>query len=81
MKKYIRTSSDYDYYCVIRIDKLYNDIGYFGGGDSWYDQPYSGRVKEFSKSGAYAAVRRFNARNTDDTLTYAVERLDNIVYA
>ena len=79
MKRYIKSSGDYDYYCVVRIDRLYNDKGYFSKDGMWLNRPYTRYIKKFSKSGAYAKAKKLNAENTDDDLTYTAEKITDTV--
>lgn len=80
MKRYVRATND-DEYCVIRIDSLYGDTGYLGENGIWYNRPYNRYITKYNKSGAYRKAKQLNAKNTDDSLRYEVEKLDNIIYA
>lgn len=79
MKRYVKATNDN--YCVIRIDSRYGGTGYLGNDGTWYNRPYNSYIAKYSKSGAYSKVRQLNAKNTDDSLRYEVETLDNIIYA
>ena len=78
MKRYIRATNDT--YCVKRIDSRYDDTGYLGENDIWYNRPYAKYVTKYSKSGAYSKVKQLNAKNTDDSLSYEVEKVDTLLY-
>lgn len=79
MKRYIKATDDT--YCVISIDSRYGDTGYLGKNNIWYNRPYNRYVTKYSKSDADSKVKQLNAENTDDSIRYEVEKLDNIIYS
>lgn len=78
MKRYIRATDDN--YCIICIDSRYGDTEYLGKDEIWYNHPYDKYITKYNKSGAYSKVKQLNAKNTDDSIRYEVEKLDNIIY-
>lgn len=77
MKRYIRATNEE--YCIKCIDSRYGDTVYLGKNNIWYNRPYNRYITKYSKSGAYSKVNQLNAKNTDDSLRYEVEKLDYIL--